>query len=302
MMLDALNFDQLRVFVAIVDCGSFSAAARDLRRAQSAVSNAIANLEAALGVTLFDRKGWRPQLTAHGQALLPDARSVLARTDQLKARARGLTQGLETELSLVLDVMFPVEQLVILAAAFQRTFPTVVLRLCTEVLGGVPELVLAGEYDLGIQGSLPDIAEHFISYPLPAIALAPVSAPGHPAAGIRKIPQSVLRDYTQIVLTDRSRWSDGRSFAVFGEHRILTSDLGSKHAMLRAGLGWGFMPRSVVKEDLASARLIELDLAERSPRSRHVPLFLIHRRSDRLGPAAQWVVDALASRLRTAEL
>ena len=64
-MIDALNLDQLRVFVAIADQGSFSAAARHLRRAQSAVSNAIVNLEAALGVSLFDRSGWKPQLTEH---------------------------------------------------------------------------------------------------------------------------------------------------------------------------------------------------------------------------------------------
>src|SRR5690606_38927235 len=155
-MLDTLNLDQLRVFVAIAEQGSFSAAARHLFRAQSAVSGAIASLESALGVVLFDRGNWKPTMTAHGQALLVDAQSLLARAEQFKAFASGLTQGLEAELSVALDVMFPTESLVDLATNFQKAFPGVVLRLCTDVLGGVPDRVLNGGYDLGIQG-LPDV-------------------------------------------------------------------------------------------------------------------------------------------------
>ncbi|MQR02755.1 LysR family transcriptional regulator [Glaciimonas soli] len=292
-MLNSLNLDQLRVFVAINDHGSFSAAARQLHRAQSAVSNAIVNLETALGTTLFDRSGWKPQLTDHGYSLLVDAREVLARADQFKARALRLTQGLEAELSVVLDVMFPTVQLVDLVARFQQTFPGVVLRLCTEVLGGVPERVLTGEYDLGVQGSLPDIAPGLTSHILPEIAIVPVAAASHPLMGQRKISNDMLREYTQIVLTDHSGRTAGRTFSVYSNRQILTADLGSKYAMLRAGLGWGFMPRSFVEEDLGAARLIELDLAERQPRNQSMPLFLIRRDSDPLGPAGRWVVDTL---------
>ncbi|WP_415119702.1 LysR family transcriptional regulator [Paraburkholderia sp.] len=292
-MLDSLSLDQLRVFVAIADHGSFSAAARRLYRAQSAVSNAVLNLESVLGVKLFDRSGWRPQLTEHGQALLVDARAILARADQLKARALGLTQGLEAELSVVVDVMFPTAQLVDLATRFQQTFPGVLLRLCVEVLGSVPERVLSGEYDLGIQGSLPDIAPELSSHVLPEITLVPVVAPDHPLAVQRKITIDTLREHTQIVLTDHSGRTRGRTFSVFSDLRILTADLGSKRAMLLAKLGWGFMPRSFVEDDLSSARLSELDLAERQPRSRKMPLIAIYRTDAPLGPAGKWVLDML---------
>jgi len=65
--------------------------------------------------------------------------------------------------------------------------------------------------------------------------------------------------------------------------------------MLLAGLGWGFMPRSFVEADLGSGQLVELDLAERQPRSRSMPLFAIYRRSDPLGPAGLWVLNKLLS-------
>ena len=54
-MLDAVTLDQLRIFIAAAEQGSFSAAGRKLRRAQSVVGQTLANLEGQLGVTLFDR-------------------------------------------------------------------------------------------------------------------------------------------------------------------------------------------------------------------------------------------------------
>lgn len=292
-MLDTLSLDQLRVFVAIADHGSFSSAARQLRRAQSAVSNAVVNLESALGVSLFDRSGWKPTLTAHGDALLVDARAVLSRTEQFKARAYSLTRGIEPELAIVIDVMYPVARLVELVRGLRHTYPDVAIRLCTDVLGGVPERVLSGEYDLGVQGSLPDIDDALVSHRLPEIVLVPVAAPGHALSGQSILSQDELKNHTQIVLTDHSARTAKREFSVFSTDRILTADLGSKHAMLRAGLGWGFMPRNVVEDDLRDAKLVTLDLAEMHGRTRNLPLYVIYRRAQPPGPAGQWVVDQL---------
>lgn len=65
-MLDAITLDQLRVFIAVADTGSFSAAARHVGRAQSAVSHAIAQLENQLDLQLFERTGKAPILSEHG--------------------------------------------------------------------------------------------------------------------------------------------------------------------------------------------------------------------------------------------
>ena len=90
------TLDQLRIFLAIVDSGSFAAAGRKLNRAVSVISYGIANLEAQLGLTLFEREGTRkPQLTVAGRALLADARAVAHGIDGLRARVKGLLDGLE---------------------------------------------------------------------------------------------------------------------------------------------------------------------------------------------------------------
>src|ERR1700723_4727522 len=106
-MLDGVSLDQLRTFIAVVDEKSFSAAGRRLRRAQSMVSQVLAELEGQLGVKLFDRSARLPVLTDQGRALLASARAVAGDVDLFKARAKSMAGGLEPELSVVVDVMFP---------------------------------------------------------------------------------------------------------------------------------------------------------------------------------------------------
>jgi DNA-binding transcriptional LysR family regulator len=88
------TLDQLRVFLTVVEVGSFAGAARKLGRATSVVSYSIANLEAQLGLSIFDRESTRkPQLTEAGRAVLSEARSVTNGINGLRAKVRGLLQG-----------------------------------------------------------------------------------------------------------------------------------------------------------------------------------------------------------------
>src|SRR6202045_3848564 len=141
-MLDRVSLDQLRTFIAAVDEGSFSAAGRKLRRAQSVVSQTLANLEAQLGVKLFDRSGRYPLLTDEGRALLNDAKAVADGMDGFKARAKTMREGLEPELSLSIDAMYPMRALTEAVGAFRTAFPYTALRLYVDVLGAVIEPVL----------------------------------------------------------------------------------------------------------------------------------------------------------------
>ena len=138
---DAVTLDQLRVFLLVAEQGSFSAAARSLRRAQSAVSYAIANLERVLGVLLFEREGRTPSLTEAGRSLLSETRLIHGQVEQLTARARSMAQGVEPQLALAVDVMFPMSALVEAVGAFREEFPAVSLVLHVEALGGIAQLL-----------------------------------------------------------------------------------------------------------------------------------------------------------------
>src|SRR5258706_6541507 len=181
-MLESVSLDQLRVFIAAADSGSFSAAGRRLRRAQSLVSQTIANLEADLGVELFDRAAKYPRLTDFGQALLIEAKALVARMDGFKARARTMAEGLEPELSAVIDVVYPMAALTGAVGFFRKTYPNTPLRLYVEALGGVLRPVLDGHCRFGVMGTLPTIPDTFASEPLLEVPFVTVVAPSHALA------------------------------------------------------------------------------------------------------------------------
>ena len=81
------SLDQLAVFVLATQAGSFSAAARRIGKTQSTISNAISNLEADLGVQLFDRSSKLALLTPAGHALLAQAKEILERCKVFEGQA-----------------------------------------------------------------------------------------------------------------------------------------------------------------------------------------------------------------------
>jgi DNA-binding transcriptional LysR family regulator len=282
------SLDQLAVFLTVVETGSFASAGRRLGRATSAVSYAIANLEQQLGVQLFDRdQTRRPALTESGAAVLSEARSVSVGVDNLRAKVKGLLDGLEAEIALAVDVMLPTARLVDAMQAFEATFPTVTLRLYVEALGAVTQLVHSGVADIGISGvdaTLPGIERIKVG----GVELIPVAAPSHPLAAGRAQAPGAARNFVQLVLTDRSTLTEGRDFSVISVRTWRLADLGSKHALLLAGIGWGNMPEPMVHEDLAAGRLKRLDLSEWS--GGFYAFHAIHRADTPPGPAAAWMI------------
>ncbi len=293
-MLDRVSLDQLRTFIAAADAGSFSAAGRRLHRAQSAVSQTLANLEAGLGFSLFDRTGRYPVLTEAGRALLADARAVAGGMDLFKARAKGLAGGLEPELSAVIDVMFPIEILTHAVASFQAEFPATPLRLYVEALGAVVEPVLAGTCAFGVMGSLPIAPPELTRERLLGVRLGVVVSPRHPLAShVGPVPTAVLARHVQLVLTDRTRLSEGHEFGVLSPKTWRLADLGAKHAFLRAGLGFGGMPLIAVREDLARGALVEIALEDVPAGGPVMPMSAIHRTDAPPGPAGRWLIERL---------
>jgi DNA-binding transcriptional LysR family regulator len=292
-MLDAVTLDQLRTFIAAVDEGSFSAAGRKLRRAQSVVSQSLANLEAQLGIKLFDRSARYPRLTEEGRSLLPDARAVADNIDGFKARAHAMREGLEPELAVAMDVMYPMDGLTRAATHSRKTYPHTPLRLYVEAMGGVIKLVLDRDCSIGIIGSLPLVTEELQSEPLADVAFVTVVSPSHPLAARRGVvPASALAKQVQLVLSDRTVLTKGRDFGVLSPLTWRLADLGAKLAFLRAGLGWGHMPLHMVKADLDSGALVKIRV-EGSPRDMSLPMRVAFRKDAPPGPAGRAFIAQL---------
>ena len=139
-MLDNITIDQLRVFIAAAEEGSFSAAGRKLHKVQSAISYSISNLEESLGIDLFDRSRRAPKLTAVGETMFKRAKIIVSQVELFHHHALSLQQGMETNLSLCADPWFPKRTLFKACAEFKFVFPNIPLSIYTEPIDIIPKL------------------------------------------------------------------------------------------------------------------------------------------------------------------
>lgn len=293
-MLETVTLDQLRMLVAIAEAGSFTAAAKRVNRAQSAVSHAMAMLEAHLGVDLFDRSARTPCMTLAGKAVLEDARVVLARTDRLKARAEGMASGLEAELTIAASSVVPQAAVVSLLVNLRSAFPDLSIRLFVEEIGGASQLVGDGTAELGIVGG-PSLQANptngIEKVAIGSVEIVAIAAPNHPLARLeRRVSEADLLDHRQLVPTSRvvPRYPNRVVQDVWE-----IADLPTRYAMLLEGVGWGTAPKHMADADIKSGKLVRIDVASRPNEAMLVPLFAIHRSNAAPGPAGRWCIAEL---------
>jgi DNA-binding transcriptional LysR family regulator len=291
---DPVTLDQLRAFVTVVEKGSFSAAARELKRVQSAISTSMANLESHLGVPIWDRRMKVAKLTPQGNAVLAAARRVLAEADGLRRLTSSMTLGLEASVSLCIDALFPLDALLTLCAAFTKAFPSVDLRIDTQLMSAVSAQVLDGRATLGVAvppGIAPGLERHILA----PIRMIPVVSPNHPlASAVGPLPKERFAEQIQIVLSERSE-AGVEDQGVLSPRTWRVADLTAKHRMLLAGLGWGNLPEHVVRDDLRARRLVAIRPDAWGEDEHKLYLSAIHRSDAVFGPAHRWVLKELGA-------
>jgi DNA-binding transcriptional LysR family regulator len=291
-MLPNPTLDQLQVFLTVAETGSFSAASRVLNRAQSVVSYTIANLESQLEMQLFERSGARqPKLTEAGKAMLEDARRLMSDLQVMRARVKSLKEGLEAEVAVAISVMVPPQAVVAVLREFRDRFPSVALNLSAGELGMVMEAVLSGKATIGIGGAVLKQDDSITVEKIGHSFLIPVAARDHALVQIdRPLTLADVREEVQLVVTDASGLTKGRDFNVLSYKTWRVSDIATKHALIRGGLGWGGLPASIIRDDLANGTLVHLDL--QAYEQGEYPIYAIRRIANPPGPAATWMIEA----------
>lgn len=296
-MLDALTLDQIRTFVTIADSGSFRSAAQKLSRVQSGVSATVANLEAALGVELFDRSGYKPVLTPQGQVLLGNARDIILRVDVLRAQARGFAHGVETEVAISIDTLFPMQEVARAISRMRLEYPAVAVRVWSEAMGGPLDALRKSRCALAVMVG-DDFRDPRIRFePLTSISQVAVVASNHPLA-LRHAGHPLelmdVADHLQIVLTDPSDISAGRDFGVVSSQTCRVNTQDTKHHLILGGAGWGRLPHWLVERDLEQGRLVRLNVSAMGHNGEVTSsAYVARRRDEALGPAAQKLADLL---------
>lgn len=298
-MATSISLEQMAVLVAIDEQGSFSGAARSLGKVQSAVSHSVARSEELLGVTIFDRRSRRTLPTLAGQALIDKARLALASAAELTALASSLEGGLEAEVSIVFDAIFPTDALIEFALRFNECFPKVALRLGTETLSAVSRAVERGDYDLGVCGPAAPVSNELQASHIGTVRMIPVAGVDHPLASIAEpLDARTLGRHTQIVLSERGDASVD-DVAVISRHTWRVVDLSTKHLLIQRGLGWGNLPEHMARADLGSGDLHRLNIASWGTDEHLLGLRVVRLVDQRPGPAIAWVVERLPELCQT---
>lgn len=292
----APSLDHLRLFAAVVDAGGFTAAANVTGRSQPVISYAVATLEAQLGVALFARGRRRPVLTPAGETILAYARRISLLGDELRASAAGLTQGLEGMLVVAVDSFFPTAALAAALRDLATLHPSVSPNIHIGARDHVLDLVVTGEAMLG--ASAFDVAwpPGIEAVDFGRIAIIAVAAPGHMLARApHGIPTAVLRDSIQITNKPAGIEDEARDVAMNSTRPWRVDDLATQVALLREGIGWGYLPRHVADAEIAAGRLAQLFPASRAEGIQ--PWSLVHRSAAPPGPAGRYLAERLRHRL-----
>ena len=284
-----LTLDQLVVLVEVVDAGSFSAAARQHRRTQGAVSYHIGRLEEQLGLRLFDRSSRRPVLTDEGRAIVAHARTLLRELGQLKSRAAQLQDGVEASVSVCFDVLLAPSIIADTLAAFERAFPAVPVELSTGVWTAPVQALREGRVDLAV--SPPVVSGDMRAVEFAEVAFVPVVARGHPLTRLDgPVPKALLLSHRRLVLRSTEPFPEevhDRPGAVWS-----LDDAATRRGLLLAGAGWARVPEWQVAEDLAAGRLVALEVDGWVGPAR-IPLAVMVDPGQALGPATRWLFEHL---------
>jgi DNA-binding transcriptional LysR family regulator len=289
-----LSIDRVRVFVTVAAEGGFSAAAKKLNRSQSAVSHAIAEPEAEMGVALFDRSGWRPRLSPEGRTLLTDAELLVRQAEGLLSRARSFNEGMETELGIAVDSLMPQRLLAQAVARVTATYASTPIRIEVASMTGVARAVLEDRCEVALMASYPRAVPGLNRTLVGEVPLVPVVASSHPLAkAASPIEQNALRDYVQLVLTDPLGVAEGHSFGIQSGNIWRLADVSVKHHFLLSGFGWGNMPLDRVEDDLSRGTLVAIDLVKKLPNGGRLPIFAAYRSEEKLGKAGRAFISAI---------
>jgi len=276
--------ESLHAFVEAAALGSFSAAARRLKKTQSTISTAVATLEADLGLTLFDRSSRYPVLTEDGRKVLGYAQEILAAADRLEQLSIRLADDVEPRLSLVFSDIYQLNPDQHLLRRFEQRFPDIELEWLDAEGSDVLEVVQRGRAHLGLMPHQPAYPTELAVRALPVRAeMAVFVAAGHPLAALHAPEQSHLATHRQICLSgDAAREGHARGRMWSASDYLMVLE------MAEDGFGWAELPRALVAR-YGRGMLVELPLPGCWPRL--VSTDAVWRKDAPLGPAALWLLD-----------
>lgn len=260
-----ITLESLEILDAIARHGSFARAAEELGRVPSAITYAVRKLEDDLDTLIFDRSGYRAELTASGKVLLEQGRALLQQADQLQSQIAQTARGWELELTVVLDAILPWSWLQPHVAAYFADACSAKLRINEETLAGSWDALLDGRADLVIGASSdPPSGAGISTQPLFGVPFHYCVAPHHPLAHASEpISDEQLKAHRAVVVGDSSRRLPLRTSGLLsGQDTLVVPSMQAKIDAQIAGLGAGYLADWFARPHLLDQTLLSKRVSE----------------------------------------
>lgn len=287
-----VTLDQWRALVAVVDAGSYAAAAEKLHKSQSSVTHAVQRITEQLDVEVFRREGRRSALTEVGQVLVRRARPLLDEAGRLERLAGALAAGEPAELRLAVEIIYPTWQLLELLAAFGQAHPDTRIELYESVLGGTQELIERGDVDLAIGSRVPP---GFAGERLMDMDFVCCAAPSHPLHRLgRDVTMDDLRRHRHLLVRDTGSRRRSGVRRLEAEQRWTVSHKATSIRAACLGLGFAWFAASNIRDELEQGELVPLPLGPTGARTG--ALFMIHPDPDAAPRSVRELMDLFRDR------
>ena len=283
------TLDQLNAFVTSVKCGSFSAAARKMGKAQSRISTAIANLEADLGFDLFDRSARLPVLTQDGEDMFIEAQAILEQCERLQARADTAATGEEIALTVALDEAVPIDVFEDFFQKISVTFPLLKLTIINGSQADIAKWVEEKKADLGFLFRVNTLSDSLEYRSLGFFNQALVVSPDHPLAKYKTPTLIQLNQHRQLVIRDRVGHSHEK--AISANHWYIDSYYYITALVIR-NVGWALVPEHVLESEWYQNKTIRLSTYH-IPDALQIEIGVVKRRDSGMGNAMEWMLDEI---------
>lgn len=286
--------DHLTAFIAVVETGSQSAAARDLRRPVSSISYSLAQLETQCGFALIERSSRPAELTERGRALFAEAKSVVERARRFTSHAASLDRGIETRVRVAIDVLFPRARLTEALALFSASHPRATLQFFNSSLATLWDDLRAGRFDLALSltAAIPlDMEARSFAIE----TLAPVCAVEHPLARLAEpLAARAFDRERQIYYVGSPEIDMERVGRLFSTDIWTVNDVEQIRRIVLRGLGWCFSASGTFDEEVRSGRVKRLHCADAQfhPARTIVAAWPVQRRP---GPVGRALIEAMST-------
>lgn len=284
-----LDWDALIALKAVAENGSLKGAADALNRVPSAISYQIRKLEHQTGVKLLEKTGKRVIFTPAGRALMKQIPDLMDAMQQTIQNVQQVAYGWEASITIVLECLIPLKDVMPTLQAFQAMKTPTYLHLRREVLAGTWDALMSGRADIAIGATAPIPEQHQLhTFELPALELVMCCAPNHPLAELAGQESIPHEEYPMVVVTDTSTKLPHRKMQVIGNSKNFTvTTLHDKLELQLSGLSYGQLPLWLAQPYLDQGKLIALEPPTKGP-----AFYVAWRKTDK-GKALNWFLEAL---------